>query len=521
MSIYSKIKLFRPRRTVFNLSHQVNTAFSFGQLVPTARPMEMVPGDTFDSSQIVTVELMPLVHPFKGDLYLESWQFFVSNDILEKDNDNGSFSDILLTAQNPKDAIPIPHLNTGTYTATSGSLIDHMSLPVNVKYNGSEGVCIYPLRAYYKVWDEYFRDENLQDEVFANSPTGCDEYFRLLNVNYKKDRFTSAFTTTQKGNPITLSLGKSAPINIYVGTKDRPETQTAFPLSVKGEVISPSTEFANLKLGVDRSSGSTVLPVFDQNLYADISSISGVTINDLRLLNKLQKWEERNQLAGSRPKEYLLANYGTAPSDETLQRPVLIGHTKTPVIVNSVIQNNPDTEITTGNKTGNGVGISKTRFGKWTAKEFGWLITLSCLRPKASYTQGINRQLIKDTVYDFFNPIFCNLGQQEIYNEELFMATDSQENKKVFGFTDRYNEMRHIEDSTTGVLRSSLNSWAVSRKFAGLPTLSDNFIQVQASEYNYLFNFNASVETPQAIVSSSNIIKAVRPIPKYPNPTID
>lgn len=154
-------------------------------------------------------------------------------------------------------------------------------------------------------------------------------------------------------------------------------------------------------------------------------------------------------------------------------------------------------------------------------KEFGWIIKLSCLRPKSNYTQGIHRSLIKNNVYDFFNPIFENLGQQEILNCELY-AQNSDSDKSVWGFTDRYNEYRHIESMTTGALRSQngLQPWVMNRKFASLPTLSESFIQVNPSEYDYLFNFEHSATVPQAIVHCTNLIKAIRPISKYAHPSL-
>lgn len=522
MSVYSVIPLARPKRAVHRLNHVVDTSANIGELIPTGRAIECVPSDTIDISQIITVDLMPMIKPSKGNLWLESWAFFVTNDMLYKPKDSAKFTDILVSAQNPKEALSVPSVSVSSdsIAVDLGTYWDYLGLPVDVGNNNS-GIKIlaYPLRAIYKIWDEYFRDENLQSEVFSSTPDGWGNALRIQYVNYKKDRFTSAFQSEQKGTPITLGLGNSAPIRITMTGQGVTEQSVNLinltPVNSGGAVNSYSAAVGQT---LPYTSGATY------EVDVDLSNATSVTINDLRLANKLQKWEERLQLAGSRPKEYLLANYGICPNDETLQRPVLIGHIKTPVIVDSVIQNNPTSGSVSGTKVGNGYTVSSTHFGKWTCKEFGWIFILSALRPDSNYTQGIHRSFIKQNVYDFFNPIFENLGQQEILNCELY-AQNNADDKKVWGYTDRYNEYRKIESLTTGAMRDisgqeNLDPWVIKRKFASLPTLSSGFIQVNPSEYDYLFNFIHSASRPQAVIHAVNLIKAIRPISKYARPSL-
>lgn len=518
MSVYSSVKIKRPRRSKHMLTHTVDTTANIGQLIPTSRPIECVPGDTIDFSSIDTVDLMPLVRPFKGDLFLESWVFFVSNDMVKKPSDSGSFTEILASAADPRNLLSLPvfdNYSSSSSFFTLGKLPDYYGVPIGVGNNVSKLKLLrYPFRAYYKIWDEYFRDENLQTSVFDNNATGCHSSFDILNVCYKKDRFTSAFQSPQKGNPIRVPIVGQAKVNIY----NNQAPDTAQP---NATVHGPSSIEIGTGQTLSMTYDATAASSGQSELRADINSI-GLDIRDLRLSNKLQEWEERLQLCGSRPKEFLLANYGIAPNDETLQRPVLIGHIKTPVIVDSVIQNIPTSDSAAASKTGNGTSIGATHYGKWLCKEFGWIIKLSALRPRSNYTQGVHRSLVKDSVYDFLNPIFENIGQQEIYNYEVF-AQNTLDDKEVFGYTDRYNEYRKIESMTTGVLRKDsvsggLESWVLHRKFAELPTLSDTFITVNQHEYDYLFELTeSSAEVPQAIIHSVNIIPAVRPISKFPH----
>ena len=362
MSVYSSVKIKRPRRSKHMLTHTVDTAGNIGQLIPTARPIECVPGDTIDFSSIDTVDLMPLVHPFKGDLFLESWVFFVSNDMLKCDPDSGIFTEILASSSNPRNLLPLP-LISKTWGDSDpgfalGSLWDYYGLPVAKGLNVSKlNVLAYPFRAYYKIYDEYFRDENLQNERFIKAGNGFPYGLPIMNVCYKKDRFTSAFTSPQKGTPIRVPIVGQAKVNIY-------NSQAPDSSQPNATVHGPSSISVGTGQTLSMTYDATIASTGQSELRANINSI-GLDIRDLRLSNRLQEWEERLQLCGSRPKEFLLANYGIAPNDETLQRPVLIGHIKTPVVVDSVIQNVPTSTSVSGTKAGNGTSIGATHYGKW------------------------------------------------------------------------------------------------------------------------------------------------------------
>lgn len=561
MGLFNKIKLIKPRRSVFRLSHSVRTTMNIGEIVPTCF-VEMVPGDTFRFGQVATVELQPLVAPFKGDLWQESAAFFVPYDILALD-DEDKFTQILATVVDTQSSVPIPKWDfesskvdsQGNLLSTKlGTLWDKYGFPLNVQgLENSITPIAYLQRAYYSVYNEYLRDENmdLEHDLIGNE---------LMTICYKKDNFTSAFDSPQKGVAPSLQLtgtassewatgllntiigevvniskvssvgggqGSTSHVEIASGTslKIDGNSISAFPNNNTSTVSGTGTK-QDSKLGVKVD--QNFLDFLNNNLL-QMSNIITFNINDLRLLNKLQIWLERNQLAGSRTKEYLLANYGIAPSDETLQRPQFLGRLRTPVIVNSNLSSveyvNGQTRVPQGTKSGNGTAQNAVLFKKWTCKEPGLILVLSWLRPKATYSQGINRMWIKDSVYDYCNPIFQNLGQQPIYNCELFAdnstvdANGVKVDTKVFGFEDRYTEMKYIPDITTGELRAneSLDVWAVSRHFASHPTLSSEFIHVNKSDYDYLF---AVQDQPQAVVTFNNIIKAVRPLHKFSMPTL-
>ena len=554
---FEKIKLIRPRRSVFRENNTVRTTLRIGQVIPSMW-REMVPGDTFHIGQVAQVELMPLVAPTKGDLYLESCLFFVAYDTLSI-GDESKFTDILATITDVSQAVPIPKWSLDKTDLDSDlkmkdthleTLWDKFGFPLNLPATLDDEVkpIAYLQRAYNLCYNEYVRDENLDTEVSL-------ENNEILTCCYKKDLFTSAFTSPQKGDPVYIPLSGTAStswsddiLNTIVGIISSYETiknvssvhyeypgaeftATNTPNGGNGSVAlnTPIAVTGTAKQGTGTEVLTTNVGVkIDQKLLdllndnsVDLSHILTFDIEQLRVANKLQKWLERNQLAGSRTKEYLLANYGIAPSDETLQRPVFLGRLRTPIMVSSVTSSVETTNTPQGTKTGNGIGTNAVKFKSWTCKEPGLLLALSFVRPKAAYSQGINRQWIKKTIYDYFNPIFANLGQQEIYNAEIY-AQGTSADKQIFGYTERNQELKTVPDVVSGNLRSgisngSLRVWSISRQFNSLPALDSEFIHVNPSDYDYLFSLS---DYPHAVVTFHNIVKAIRPVPKFSQGTL-
>lgn len=560
---FEKIKLIRPRRSVFRENNTVRTTLRIGQVIPSMW-REMVPGDTFHSGQVAQVELMPMVAPTKGDLYLESCAFFVAYDTLAI-GDESKFTDILATITDVSQAVPIPKWSLDKTDLDSDSkmndthletLWDKFGFPLNLPATLDDEITpiAYLQRAYNLCYNEYVRDENLDTEVSL-------ENNEILTCCYKKDLFTSAFTSPQKGDPVYIPLSGTAStswsediLNTVVGllstykfysanTNDKHYEQGPVEVgsaSVGNSFYDPQTVTTTLPnvtapagtlvegAGPGKNNTSKLGLKVDEQLLAllndnsvDLSHILTFDIEQLRVANKLQKWLERNQLAGSRTKEYLLANYGIAPSDETLQRPVFLGRLRTPIMVSSVTSSVETTNTPQGTKSGNGIGTNAVKFKSWTCKEPGLLLVLSFVRPKAAYSQGINRQWIKKTIYDYFNPIFANLGQQEIYNAEIY-AQGTSADKQIFGYTERNQELKTVPDVVSGNLRSgistgSLRVWSISRQFNSLPALDSEFIHVNPVDYDYLFSLS---DYPHAVVTFHNIVKAIRPVPKFSQGTL-
>lgn len=530
MSVYNTVTITRPKRAGHNLSHNVRTDARIGELFLVSRPIECVPGDTMKLGNISEVQLAPMVSPSKGQLDYETFCFFVSNDMLYVNGDSGIFTEILASMldDTPKS---LPNWNQSVNTVTLRSYAEQMGMPVGFS-TANKNIVGYPSRAIAKIYNDWIRDENLQSEVSLTNYGFLNG--SRFNINYKKNRITSVFTSPQKGKELKLPVGNYAPIVVNSSVNVVPANVNSSGTLINAQFVNTNNTSQIFETS-NQSQAANFNAKFDSvltNRYqVDLSTATGLTINDLRLYNKLQKWEERNQLYGSRPKEFLLGNYGIAPNDEVLDRPVLIGHTRTPVIISNVTANiessNSSTEFSgfQGSKAGNGSANSRYYYGKWLCKEFGWIITLGCLRPRYQHVGGVHPSLIKSNVYDFFNPIFQTLGQIPVKQGEVYGLSSNF--NSVFGYTDPYNELRGLEDMTTGVLTdSSLESWSINRKYAQDQTPA-SVITVNPTDYDYLFEVqqvtlgdSSKIPAPHAIIESQMVVKAVRPVSKYPHHTL-
>jgi len=555
--MFEKVKILRPKRSAFRLSYTSRTTQKIREVVPSFAKL-LMPGDTFRFGQVATVELMPLISPFKGDLYLESVAFFCPLDILAI-NDEKKFTDILTSVVDTQQAVPIPKWelaktdldsNSKMNSTHIGTLWDKFGFPLNLPATISSKITpiAYLQRGYYKIYNEWIRDENSDQEMSLTSNS-------LVTCCYKKDYFTSVFDSPQHGDAPTLPLTGSASavwsaeslgtilgilVN-YVKTKATSTGSTHYETAAGTEAkLNGQSGLVNQSTSVSGSQSTAVdskLGIkIDQDMLdflndnsIDLSDLITFNIDNLRLLNKLQKWLERVQMCGTRTKEFLLANYAIAPNDETLQRPVFLGRLRTPIQVSSNLSSVETASLPQGHKVGNGTGQQSVLFKKWVAKEPGIIYILSFIRPKATYSQGIGREWIMDDVFDFPNPIFQDLGQQAVFAAEIY-AQGTSDDLNIVGYQENYVHFKTSQDITTGYLRkgltNGLDSWVLSRGFNSLPDLtSTDFLHVNPEDYDYLFSVKyldsqEKVPAPHAVVTYSNVCKAVRPLHKRTIPSL-
>lgn len=537
---FKSVENVRPGRSVFDLSYSKAMSADMGLLYPIMCD-EVVPGDHWSISHSIVARAMPLVAPILHQIDITVHSFFVPYRLIWEDWEDfisggvdGDDASVLPRMDYPGDSafddadslwdyLGFPRLPTGSLTATD-------TLPLK-----------FPQLAYSLIWNEYYRDETLQTEIDLSSPSAV-----LLRRAWTKDYFTSALPWAQRGTAPAFPLTGSAPltptsVGVDFDFKNTPvagsNNQHVLGMAVSGDVTNPLANTTGLAHTTGNDSDTDtyandywnragVAEVDLSGVSADMSTVSSFDINTLRTAWQVQRWMERNARGGVRYVEFLRSHFGVAPKDETLQRPVYIGGMKAPVIISEVLQTSAtDTGITPqGNLAGHGISVAQQKTGKYFATEYGLIMSLMSIMPKPMYHQGINRQWLRRTRYDFYFPEFSTLGEQAVEDQEIYWQATDALNKHVFGFQGRYDELRFKPNMTVGALRPNLPAtyalgdsfgvWTLTRDFASLPALGDTFIQCNPSNRAWA----VTADAPQFVMHIGNHIKAVRPIPAVGTP---
>ena len=484
-NVFSEVGGLHPRRSVFDLSYEKKLTCDMAQLIPVMCD-EVVPGDVFKIGNQAVVRFQPLVAPILHEINMYVHYFFVPYRILWDD-----WEDFISGGVDGQFADPIPEWDP-TLT-TEGSLWDFFGFPVGVDPNGAYPLD-FPRRAYNLVYNEYYRDENLQTEVALTNET-------ILNRAWEKDYFTSALPWQQRGTapalPIsgsTSAVFSSGMISANGGLMTVQYNSSAGGNNLYGAGINPS----NIKAALDRN-------------VVDLSNASTFDIADLRLAFQIQKWMERNARAGVRYTEFLRAHFGVSPRDERLQRPEYIGGSKAPCIISEVLQtSSTDSTTPQGNLAGHGITVSDAYCGKYHAQEFGLIIGIMSIMPRSAYSQGIDKQWLRKTKYDFYFPEFANLSEQAILNAEICATGTLSHNQDIFGYQGRYDEMRTKNSQIVSGMRTTFDYWHLGRQFdtGSPPVLNEDFIKCVPRK-----DIFAVPSEPGLIVNFANIIKAFRPLP--------
>ena len=487
--LFNNVGSLVPGRSVFNLSYEKKFTCDMGQLIPVMCD-EAVPGDIFDIGAQAVVRFQPLVAPVLHEINLFVHYFFVPYRILWDD-----WEQFITRGEDGDQEPAIPEWQpTDT---TEGSLWDYLGFPVGVDPDGAYPVD-FPRSAYARIWNEYYRDQNLQTEV----DEATNEV--ILLRNWEKDYFTSSLPWQQRGTAPALPIAGTTYAD-FTNAVATTTGGTAVSIKAGSQVFHTVT-----------TPTSDLLAAFNKNTI-DLSTASTFDIADLRLAFQIQKWMERNARAGARYTEFLKSHFGVFPRDDRLQRPEYIGGAKAPIIISEVLQTS-STDVTTpqGNMAGHGIGVADSYCGKYRIKEFGLIMGLMSIMPKPAYQQGIDKQWLKKTTYDYYFPEFANLSEQAITNAEI-MALDanSVHNTGVFGYQGRYDEMRIKRNMVCGQMRSTFDYWHLGRIFDPLspPALNSDFVECNPDKRIF-----AVESDPGLIVSFANIIKAIRPIPIMSEP---
>jgi len=565
-NIFQKVKLWKPRHSTHDLSYINKFTLDFGNLVPCyIEPV--VPGDKFRIDTAYFLRFQPLIAPIMDNVDMYVHYFYVPERLVWD-----GFGDWIkgFSVEN----VPVPQYllvqEVNTFHSSQagqtlgvthqevcgkGSLWDMLGYPIldeNKDY-GNQRVKANRLLAYALIWREYYRDQNLSDEVdLFNDVNGRLNPGMFVNFLFmrqrawEKDYFTSALPWPQRGADVTLPLTGDAPVtgssevNLSTvgagGTFLKKNDGTSYGHRTGLEIGDPETQGNPLldsddsnRLALDTQARVTLSsPGQYNNMHADMSKVTAATINDLRKANALQKWFELRARTGNRLKEFLLGNFGVAPKDLRLDRPQYLGGGKAPVVIADVLQNSAsivsgDEASPQANMAGQGAAYGKSSRIKKFVDEHGYIIGIMSVIPRSSYMNGCPRDLTKFDQLDYFFPVFQNLGEQEIKNSELFFSNSLEANEGTFGYTPRYAEYKFHGNEVHGDLRDDLEFWHLGRKFSSTPVLSQKFVEVRPEEtgddLNRVFAYTGN-DSKRLIVQVAHHVRAIRPMDFYSIPSL-
>jgi len=502
-------------RSSFDCQSTHKTTFDAGYLIPVYVD-EMLPGDTFRLNMTAFARLSTPIFPIMDNMHLDSFFFFVPNRLIW---DN--WQKFMGQQANPSDSISyvVPQQVSPAGGYAIGSLQDYMGLPTvgQVSNTGTVSHCAFWPRAYNLIWNEWFRDENLQNSVTVDVGDGPDTVtnYTLLRRGKRKDYFTSALPWPQKGASVTLPLGTKA----YIA-HDALDSQN---LTVKAPNIGTSN-YLMFSGSTYVSATNTVEADQTRRLYADLSTATAATINQLRQSFQIQKLLERDARGGTRYTEIIRSHFGVISPDARLQRPEYIGGGTTNLNINPIAQtsgtNASGTTAPLGTLAAMGTALAHNHGFTYSATEHGVILGLVSVRADLTYQQGLSRMWSRSTRYDFYFPAFATLGEQAVLNKEIYVRGDNNDNS-VFGYQERWAEYRYYPSRISGLFRSTaagtIDAWHLAQRFNTLPTLNNTFIQ-DTPPVDRIVAVGAAANGKQFIFDSFFDCKKARPMPMYSVP---
>lgn len=470
-----------------------------GKLIPITW-YEALPGDTIQQSTAALVRVSPLLSPVMHPVVIRLHHWFVPNRLIWEDWEE-------FITGGPEGTSTPTHPYRNLVNNLEGSLFEYLGVPP-ATYSPSLQVNALPLRAYQKIWNENYRDQDLVTEATIDITAGSDSSdVTLQNISWEKDYFTTARPWEQKGDEVVIPYSGEAPVT-GIGALDT--TYGTSSQAVYETEGSGTTTYANAKRFDNTTASVTWYGEEDPsnsgypNIRADLSGGAGIPINDLRLAMAVQKFQERMGRSGSRYSEYL-RYLGVKSSDARLQEPEYLGGGRQVISFSEVLSTDSGGSDPVGTMKGHGISAMKTNRYRRFFEEHGIVMTLMSVVPKAIYGNAIQRGFLRQVKEDYFQRELQNIGEQEITNKEIFTEHSSPDD--IFGYQGRYDEYRHMPSGISSEFHSTLNHWHYARQFASDPSLNSTFVQATPTK-----RVNASSSTDCLYVMANHSIQARRMI---------